>query len=83
VIAADEIVDLIEHSLETTHVEVEDTTGTGDHFQALVVSPAFEGKSRLQQHQIVYRALGETLREQVHALALRTLTPVQWQEEPR
>jgi stress-induced morphogen len=83
VIAADEIVDLIEHSLETLHVEVEDTTGTGDHFQALVVSPAFEGKSRVQQHQIVYRALGETLREQVHALALRTLTPVQWQEEPR
>jgi stress-induced morphogen len=83
VIAADQIVDLIERSLATTHVAVEDTTGTGDHFQALVVSSAFEGKSRIQQHQLVYRALGESMREQVHALALRTLTPGQWEEESR
>ena len=80
---AEEIKQLIEQSLETSHVEVADTTGGGDHFQALVVSSAFEGKNRVQQHQLVYQALGDNMRERIHALALKTLTPGQWQEGTR
>jgi acid stress-induced BolA-like protein IbaG/YrbA len=47
----------------------------GQHFQALVVSQAFAGKSRVQRHQLVYRALGERMREEIHALSMQTLTP--------
>lgn len=53
--------------------------GDGRHFDALVVSSAFEGKSRVQRHQLVYRALGERMREQVHALSIKALTPAEWQ----
>ena len=49
--------------------------GDGQHFQALVVSAAFAGKSRIQRHQLVYAAMGERMREEVHALSMKTLTP--------
>jgi acid stress-induced BolA-like protein IbaG/YrbA len=49
--------------------------GDGQHFQAVIVSAAFEGKSRVQRHQLVYRALGERMREEIHALSMQTLTP--------
>jgi acid stress-induced BolA-like protein IbaG/YrbA len=49
--------------------------GDGQHFQALVVSAAFAGKSRVRRHQLVYAALGERMREEVHALSMKTLTP--------
>ncbi|MEX2199323.1 MAG: BolA family protein [Burkholderiales bacterium] len=49
--------------------------GDGQHFQALVVSAAFAGKSRVQRHQLVYAALGERMREEIHALSMKTLTP--------
>ena len=49
--------------------------GDGQHFQAVVVSQAFEGKSRVQRHQLVYQALGERMREEIHALSMQTLTP--------
>ena len=52
--------------------------GDGQHFQALVVSAAFAGKSRVQRHQLVYAALGERMREEIHALSMRTLTPEEW-----
>ena len=51
--------------------------GDGQHFQALIVSPAFEGKSRVQRHQLVYKALGERMREEIHALSMQTLTPAE------
>ncbi len=76
--AASEIHELLESRLEAEHVAVEDTTGGGDHFQAVVVSPAFQGKSRVEQHKMVYAALGDALKQRVHALALRTYTPEQW-----
>ena len=57
------------------HLEV---VGDGQHFQALVVSSAFAGKSRVQRHQLVYGALGERMREEIHALSMRTLTPEEW-----
>jgi acid stress-induced BolA-like protein IbaG/YrbA len=53
--------------------------GDGRHFDALVVSAAFEGKSRVQRHQLVYKALGDRMREEVHALSIKALTPAEWQ----
>jgi len=65
----------IEQGLETEYVRVE---GDGHHFEAVIVSPAFRGKSKVQQHQLVYRALGERMREEIHALSMQTLTPEDW-----
>lgn len=59
-------------------VQIEDLTGTKDHFQAVIVSPSFAGMSRVEQHQTVYRALGELMAGPVHALALQTFTPEAW-----
>jgi acid stress-induced BolA-like protein IbaG/YrbA len=55
-----------------------DTTGGGDHFEALVVSDRFEGKGLVERHQIVYAALGDAMRARIHALTLKTLTPAQY-----
>ena len=55
--------------------------GDGTHFQALIVSTEFGGKSRVQRHQRVYQALGERMREEVHALSMQTLTPEEWREQ--
>jgi acid stress-induced BolA-like protein IbaG/YrbA len=52
-----------------------EVVGDGQHFQAVVVSAAFQGKSRVQRHQMVYAALGDRMREEIHALSMRTLTP--------
>ncbi|MEW5862017.1 MAG: BolA/IbaG family iron-sulfur metabolism protein [Pseudomonadota bacterium] len=57
------------------HLEV---VGDGQHFQALVVSRVFEGRSRVERHQLVYAALGDRMREEIHALSMRTLTPEEW-----
>ena len=56
-------------------VEVADLTGTADHFQAVVVAREFEGKSRVEQHQMVYAALGALMAGPIHALALTTRAP--------
>jgi len=61
--------------LACEHLEV---LGDGQHFQALIVSPAFAGKSRVQRHQLVYAALGDRMREEIHALSMQTLTPEEW-----
>ncbi len=68
---------------DATHVSVVDTTGTFDHFDATVVSAAFEGVGRVRQHQLVYEALGDAMRDRIHALALRTLTPAAWAKTGR
>jgi acid stress-induced BolA-like protein IbaG/YrbA len=62
----------IEKGLDCTHLEVE---GDGQHFSAVIVSPSFAGKSRIQRHQLVYAALGDRMREEIHALSMKTLTP--------
>lgn len=54
----------------------------GTHFEAVVVSAAFLGKSRVQQHQLVYAALGDRMREEIHALSMQTYTPEQWANQP-
>ncbi|MDX1386202.1 MAG: BolA family protein [bacterium] len=72
---------LIETALPDSEVVVQDMTGMGDHFQALVISPHFEGKTMIEQHQLVYKALGDHMKEAIHALALKTFTPEQWKAE--
>ncbi|MFK3739139.1 BolA family protein [Massilia sp. TN1-12] len=62
----------LKNGLECTHLEVE---GDGQHFTAVIVSPAFAGKNRIQRHQVVYAALGDRMREEIHALSMKTLTP--------
>jgi acid stress-induced BolA-like protein IbaG/YrbA len=58
--------------LECSHLEVE---GDGQHFNAVIVSPAFVGKRLIQRHQLVYAALGDRMRSEIHALSMKTLTP--------
>ena len=65
----------IQGGLACEYVEV---IGDGQHFQALIVSEQFAGRSRVQRHQLVYAALGERMREEIHALSMRTLTPGEW-----
>ena len=67
----------IEAGLACERVEV---IGDGQHFQALIVSGAFKGKSRVQRHQLVYAALGDRMREEIHALSMQTFTPDAWQQ---
>ena len=70
----------IEEGLACEHLEV---GGDGHHFEAVIVSPAFRGKSRVQQHQLVYAALGERMRAEIHALSMKTYTPEDWQQAVR
>ncbi len=72
---ANEIEALIKAGLPDAVVVIEDLRGDGDHYSALVVSEAFRGKSRVQQHQIVYAALQGKMGGDLHALALQTTTP--------
>ena len=73
--SANELKSRIEASIPGASAEVQDLTGGGDHFQAIVVSPAFEGLSRLQQHRLVYDLFGAEIGGPIHALSLKTQTP--------
>ena len=64
----------IEAALPDSRVAVEDTTGGGDHFEVCVAAPGFTGKTLVEQHQLIYRALGSLMPE-IHALSLRTEAP--------
>ncbi|MBN9510810.1 MAG: BolA family transcriptional regulator [Alphaproteobacteria bacterium] len=75
--AASEIEALIKAALPDARVTVEDLAGDGDHYAASVVSEAFRGKSRVQQHQIVFAALRGRMGGELHALALQTSAPEQ------
>jgi acid stress-induced BolA-like protein IbaG/YrbA len=70
----------LESGLPCEHVAV---SGDGAHFEAIIVSTAFAGLSRIKQHQLVYAALGDRMREEIHALSMQTLTPEQWAERKR
>jgi len=61
-------------------IDLVDLTGTRDHYQARIVSSAFAGKSLIEQHQLVYAALGDAMTGPIHALALKTYTPEGWQK---
>jgi len=74
-VTPDSIKQGIEAGIACERVEV---VGDGQHFQAVVVSGAFAGKSRVQRHQLVYAALGERMREEIHALSMKTFSPDEW-----
>lgn len=71
----DEVRSFIAAGLDCSHLAVE---GDGEHFFATIVSAAFEGLSRIARHQRVYAALGDRMRQQIHALSMKTLTPAEW-----
>lgn len=71
----DEIRSRIETAMPEARVEVEDWTGGGDHFRATVVSPVFDGLSRIEQHKLVYRIFDGEIGGPIHALSLTTRTP--------
>jgi len=73
---ADDVKNLIESGLPEAHATV---AGDGDHFEATVVCPAFEGKKLLEQHRMVYATLGERMHNEIHALSMRTFTPAEWE----
>jgi len=66
--------------LACDHIDVH---GDGQHFEALIVSGEFEGLAKVRQHQLVYAAMGDRMREEVHALSMTTLTPAQWAARAR
>jgi len=73
-ITPENIKDYIRQGLECEHLDVD---GDGRHFEAVIVSKAFEGKGLLQQHKLVYQVLGDRM-EKIHALSMKTFTPEQW-----
>lgn len=66
----------IAQGMNTEYLNVE---GDGHHFEAVVVSNAFAGKNRVQRHQLVYQTLGDRMREEIHALSIKTYTPQEWE----
>lgn len=72
---AHEIEDRLTKHFSKAQIKAKDMTGTGDHWQVEIESPDFEGKSLIEQHQMVYSALGEWMKKEIHALSLNTSTP--------
>lgn len=70
-----EIKSWIERDLAGSRVEID---GDGHHFEAVIVCPDFDGKSSIQRHQMVYGALGDRMKSDIHALSMKTLTPSEW-----
>ena len=79
-VTAESIKTHIETALPCALVQVE---GDGHHFNAIIVSAEFRGKNMVQQHQLVYRALGDRMKQEIHALSMKTLTPEQWADSNR
>ena len=63
--------------------EVLEVQGDGQHFEALIVCRAFEGLRPIKRHQVVYGVLGDRMREEIHALSMKTLTPSEWAEKAK
>lgn len=69
----------LKQTLPEADIQIRDTTGTGDHFEARIVAAEFEGKSMIDQHRLVYAPLQDLLASgELHALALKTYSPTQW-----
>ena len=78
-LSANQVIFMIQEGLPDAQVQVNDLTGGGDHFEVTVVSSEFEGRSLVQQHQLVYKAVQSAMSsEAIHALALKTYTPSDW-----
>jgi stress-induced morphogen len=81
-ITPSQVKEQIEAGIPDSIVKITDLTGGGDHYQAVVVSAQFAGKSLIQQHQLVYSTVSEAMASgAIHALALKTYTPETWQAE--
>ena len=78
IMQAEELKKVIEDGIPGAQVDI---SGDGDHFEATIVSDAFEGKSMVQQHQLVYGALGDLMQGAVHALSFRTFTTAEWSKQ--
>ena len=72
--------ELITAGLTDPQVEVADTTGTGDHFSAVIISDDFKDLSLIEQHQLVYKTLGDYLTNEIHALQLKIYTKLAWEK---
>ncbi|HQS37445.1 MAG: BolA family transcriptional regulator [Methylotenera sp. 24-45-7] len=77
-LSAQQLETYITQNLACEYIKVLGDDGT--HFEAVIVSPDFVGKNMVQQHQLVYGALGDRMRAEIHALSMRTLTPEAWQK---
>ena len=78
---ADKVRELIQNGIAGSVAEVIDTTGTNDHFSAVVISDSFEGLSLIEQHQMVYKAVGSYMTNEIHALEIKTFSKKQWKEK--
>lgn len=78
---AEKIEEILTGAFQGGDVQVIDLTGTGNHFQALVIWKGFEGMPRIQQHQAVMAPLQEGLKEAIHALQIKTFTPESWKKK--
>ncbi|NNM81156.1 MAG: BolA family transcriptional regulator [Burkholderiales bacterium] len=76
-VTPEQIRNYIAEGLSCESLQVE---GDGQHFEAIIVSRAFEGKTPIQRHKLVYAALGDRMREEIHALSMKTYTPEQWEK---
>ena len=79
-IPIEEVRGMLESAFPGDRVELSSPMGDDNHFQLVVISEKFNGKSMVEQHQLVYGALGDAMKEAIHALALKTFTPEQWQQ---
>ena len=77
-VTTEQVKTYIEQHLECEQIEV---AGDGQHFEALIVSTLFRGKSWVQRHQLVYGVLGDRMREEIHALSMKTLTPEEFEAQ--
>lgn len=78
-LSAKQLESYITEKIDCEYIQVLGDDGT--HFEAVIVSNAFIGKSMVKQHQLVYGALGDRMRAEIHALSMKTLTPEQWQQK--
>jgi len=80
-ITSEEIKQIVGKAIPVQLIEIQDLTGGGDHWQLIIVSPAFEGKGLVEQHRMVNEALKDQMADQsIHALALKSFSPVQWEK---
>ena len=77
-VSPDDVQGYIQSGLDCNHISV---IGDGQHFEAVIVSAAFEDQGRLQRHQTVYAVLGDRMQSEIHALSMKTYTPTEWEQQ--
>ena len=80
-IEPDAIVEKIQQDLPDADVDVQDLTGTKDHYKARIIAEQFEGKNRVARHRMIYEALSEEMKGPIHALTLEVYTPEEWSKK--